>query len=649
MGRICYSLKDVSRNYCQFMAATRTGALLEIRLDACDFEEDDIRDIFSGQHEAELIATYHISLPSQVESAARRLTTAILAGADYVDIPSEFPENSRDWLMNLALNHGTRVILSYHNYSRTDPLERLLQTAEQLRRAGADIIKIVTTAQSAEDAATVLALYDHFEPGRLLAFAMGPEGRASRFQAWQKGAPFLFVAPSREGATASGQPCWADLLPAEDFLLEGEAEIPASKSFAQRAILLAALAQGTTKLYGVTLCEDVAAAMDVASALYADVQLDGTTLTIVGHQDIHRDGLRVLGHELFVGESALLARLCIPLAGLARKPILITGDKTLLQRRLDDHRAALRKLGMKLSFTDRGHLPVLIEGQLKSGAAEVSGEKGSQMISGLLLALSQCDEESTLHIENVTSEPYINLTTYIGSFFGLTGYDCPELADRSRGEEDDGTRTWYIDPRQQITPVIGLEVERDWSAAAMMLVAGVLAGDLTLRGLDLHSRQSDAVIYNLLRQNHADILYDTEKKTLSIRRSIICPFYYDITDAPDLFAPLFVMACFAEGESVLAGISRLKNKESNRALTFAQEFRKLGVKTSVDHDEMTIYGQENRRLRAAACSSHGDHRLAMALTVASLFAAGPVAIDDTDCIAKSFPDFLSILQKLQKH
>ena len=649
MGRICYSLKEVSRNYCLFMAATRAGNLLEIRLDACNFDDEDIRAIFSGPHAAELIATYHVSLPSQVESAARRLTAAILAGADYVDIPSEFPEKSRDWLMNLALNHGTRVILSYHNYSRTDPLPRLLQTAEQLRRAGADIIKVVTTAQSAADAATVLALYDHFEPARLLAFAMGPEGRASRFQAWEKGAPFLFVAPSREGATASGQPCWAELLPDTDFLLRGAVDLPASKSFAQRAILLAALAKGTTKLYGVTLCEDIAAALDVARELYADVQLDGTTLTIEGHQDIQRDGLQFRERELFVGESALLARLCIPLAGLARKPILITGEKTLQQRRLDDHRTALRQLGMRLTFSNRGRLPVLVEGPLKAGVAEVSGKKGSQMISGLLLALSQCAEESTIHIENVTSEPYINLTTYIGSFFGLTGYDCPELADRSHGETEDGTRTWYIEPRQQITPVIGLEVERDWSAAAMLVVAGVLAGDLTLHGLDLHSRQSDAVIYSLLRQNHADILYDTETRSLSVRRSIICPFYYDITDAPDLFAPLFVMACFAEGESVIAGIGRLKNKESNRAQSFAQEFRKLGVKTSVDHDEMTIYGQENRRLLPAACSAHGDHRLAMALTVASLFAAGPVDIDDTDCIAKSFPDFLPILQKLRKH
>lgn len=648
MGRICYSLKDTGADWCKFLAASRPGAVVEVRLDECDFDTDEIRDIFSCQRKAELIATCHVSLPSQVAEAAEKLSAAILAGADYVDIPLDFPENSKQWLLNLALNHGTRIILSWHNYTNTEPLPRLREIAAQALREGADIVKIVTTATRPEDAATVLALYDGFEPGRLLAFAMGPLGRDSRFQALEKGAPFLFVAPSREGATASGQPCVADLLPESAFKLRGEAALPASKSYAQRAILLAALATGTTKLYGVTLCDDIVSAIGVAQSLYADVSLDGTILTIEGHQDILHDGLRVRDNSLFVGESGLLARLCIPLAGLTKEAIEISGEKTLLRRKVDDHRAALRKLGLRLTFTDRSHLPVTVRGRLKAGAVEVDGSKGSQMISGMLMALSQCDFESTLVISGVTSEPYINLTTYIASFFGLTGYDCPELADKNKQEEDSYYRTWYIDPLQRITPVLGLEVERDWSAAAMLLVAGAVAGEVTLRGLDLLSRQSDAVIFELLRQNHVDIVRDPEKNTISVRRSILCPFYFDINDAPDLFAPLFVLAAFSHGESVISGIGRLKNKESNRAESFAEEFGKLGVRTTVSGGEMTIYGEENRRLWKASCSSHGDHRLAMALLVASLFADGPVRIDDTDCIAKSFPGFLENFEKLKR-
>ena len=648
MGRICYSLKDTGADWCKFLAASRPGAAVEVRLDECDFDTDEIRDIFSCQRKAELIATCHVSLPSQVAEAAEKLSAAILAGADYVDIPLDFPENSKQWLLNLALNHGTRIILSWHNYTNTEPLPRLREIAAQALREGADIVKIVTTATRPEDAATVLALYDGFEPGRLLAFAMGPLGRDSRFQALEKGAPFLFVAPTRDGTTASGQPCVADLLPESAFKLRGEAALPASKSYAQRAILLAALANGTTKLYGVTLCDDIVSAIGVAQSLYADVSLDGTILTIEGHQDILHDGLRVRDNSLFVGESGLLARLCIPLAGLTKEAIEISGEKTLLRRKVDDHRAALRKLGLRLTFTDRSHLPVTVRGRLKAGAVEVDGSKGSQMISGMLMALSQCDSESTLVISGVTSEPYINLTTYIASFFGLTGYDCPGLADKNKQGGASYYRTWYLDPQQRITPVLGLEVERDWSAAAMLLVAGAVAGEVTLRGLDLLSRQSDAVIFELLRQNHVDIVRDPEKNTITVRRSILCPFYFDINDAPDLFAPLFVLAAFSHGESVISGIGRLKNKESNRAESFAEEFGKLGVRTTVSGGEMTIYGEENRRLWKASCSSHGDHRLAMALLVASLFADGPVRIDDTDCIAKSFPGFLENFEKLKR-
>ncbi len=353
-----------------------------------------------------------------------------------------------------------------------------------------------------------------------------------------------------------------------------------------------------------------------------------------------------------MGESGLLARLCIPLAGLAKEDILITGEKTLLRRRLDDHRNALRELGLRLEFTDRCHLPVVVKGRLHAGDVTVAGEKGSQMISGMLLALSQCEEESSIQIEHVTSEPYISLTTYIASFFGLTGYECPELSQEDNQDDDEAEdtlmRNWYIEPKQKITPVQGLEVERDWSAAAMVLTAGAIAGEITVRGLDPYSCQSDAAIYDLFKGNNVDIEATEGKSTLTVRKSILRPFFFDITDAPDLFAPLFLLAVFSEGESVIVGIDRLKNKESNRAASFADEFRKMGVQTATSADQMIIYGHRDHQLRGAAVSSHGDHRLAMALLVASLYADGPVEIDDTDCLAKSFPEFLEIFHRLKR-
>lgn len=676
MGILCYSLKDVGAAYCHFLAQTRAGSAVEIRLDSCRLDEKQIREVFSSPRLAKLVATCHAELPSQVEEASEKLTAAILAGADYVDIPLDFPESTRNWLIGLALNKGCRTILSYHNYSFTDTLDKLVETARSAFYQGADIVKIATTARKPEDCDRVLKLYDHFEPEKLIAFAMGPLGYDSRLSSFAAGAPLFYLSPTRNGETAPGQPHCFDFYDEERILLRGEPSIPASKSFSQRAILLAALTTGTTKLYNLTPCKDTEAALMVARQLMAEVSIEGTTCTITGHQDLRHKPLKIKDNFLFVGESGLMARLCIPLAGLARGEVTIDGTGTLLTRKLDDQKPALRALGLKVKYTYRSYLPVTVSGRLHGGAAQVDGSRGSQMVSGLLLALSQTEPESMIKIFDVTSEPYIELTTYIASFFGLSGYECPEL-DRfyNSGEEDyddegfddgcaddtdrsdllsdeepleAGIRSYIIHPSQEIRPVEGLEIEKDWSAAAMFLVAGAIMGDITIRGMDMNSLQSDAVILDLLQDCHIDIT-EPSPGVVNVRKSMICPFYFDITDAPDLFAPLFVLATRAEGETVIAGIDRLSNKESDRARTFAEEFGKLGVRTRFGNNEIYIYGHEAKPLRSARCRSHGDHRLAMALAIADLFTKGGVKIDDVECISKSYPGFLENLEKLKNH
>jgi 3-phosphoshikimate 1-carboxyvinyltransferase len=426
---------------------------------------------------------------------------------------------------------------------------------------------------------------------------------------------------------------------ASDILLKGEVDIPSSKSFAQRAILLAALAEGTTRLYNLTLCDDTQSALSVAWQLGAEISFEGRTLILTGHQRIQEKGLVVKDNKLFVGESGLLARLCIPLAGLSDSDILIVGEKTLNRRKIREHAKALRWMGLKISYNDEHYLPASVSGRLNGRIVNISGARGSQMISGMLLALSQCAQDSVLHVDDPTSNPYIDLTIYLAEFFGID-------IDFS-GEENEESRSFFISGKQQIKPLHGLEVEKDWSAAAIMLVAGAMMGDITIRGMDMFSNQADAMIYDFLEQNHVDIVKDKDGN-INIRKSIICPFVYDITDAPDLFAPLFLLATRATGESCIQGIRRLRNKESDRARSFAQEFRKLGVWVEIRGDYMLIRGNEDFEFMGAECSSHGDHRLAMVLSIANLLATSEIIIDDTDCINKSFPGFLTELAKLDQ-
>lgn len=651
MGKVCYSLSKATVNNCNFMVHTRGDQAVEVRLDLCDLDEDDVKEIFSRERRTSLIATYHAKLPSEYERATEALITAVLAGADYIDLDFFFPKEKREFLTNLAFSKGCKVIISYHNYQGTDSigeLERIVGTANSY---GADIVKVVTTAHNEDDGDRVLQLYDKFPADRLIAFAMGEAGYNSRLLSFDKGAPFFFVSPTRNGVTGSGQPTCFDFADESEIILRGCVDLPASKSYAQRAILFAALSEGTTRLFGVDFCDDIEAAIGVAKALYADIDIDGTTLTISGHQNIAKEGLRVRDNLVFVGESGFLARMCIALAGLSRGIVRIEGEKSLLFRKVDEHRGVLRKLGLRMKYTDKHYLPVEVGGRLHGlDFVKVNGDGGSQMISGLLVALSQCRDETFFQIDNVTSEPYIDLTCYIASFFGINIE--PYISD---GEDEENVdisvfcnRAFIVRGGQKFTPVIGMKIERDWSSAAMMMVAAAIAGDLTFQGLDIYSRQADVVILDILEHCKVDLLkYDDGR--INVRKSVINPFFFDITDAPDLFAPLFVLALRAEGESVIGGIRRLRNKESNRLITFVTEFRKLGASVVMEGDAIIIYGHEHNRLKAADCSSHGDHRLAMALCIADLFTDGDIGIDDLECIVKSFPGFLDELLKLVQH
>jgi len=642
MGTVCYSITDAGFSYCLFMAQTRVGCAVEIRLDGCFLSEDDIKDLFSAKQRCPLIATFHVDNNHTLEDAVQALSTAVISGAEYVDIDINWPEQTKKWLINLALNKSCRIIGSFHDYSGTESVDKLIEIGKRAQYFGADIVKIVTTASSSADCQTVLSLYRHFEPSKLIAFAMGAAGYDSRLTSYAEGAPFFYVSPTRGGATASGQPCYFDFVESKEIKLKGSPIIPASKSFAERAIILASLAKGTTKLYNVTLCDDVSASMEVAKALGARLTLDGDVLTIEGTQDIEDKGLKVNDDILFVGESALLARLCIPLAALSRTLVGITGSATLMQRKLDDHRSALRKFGIKADFFDKSYLPVLVKGPLKSGEVTVNGEKGSQMISGFLIALSQCKGESIIHIKNLTSLPYLDLTTYVASFFGL---DCYEIDEP---EDDENSRTYYIKGGNKISPVQGFEVEKDWSAAAMMMVAGALFGDITIKGMDTFSAQADGEILDFMKNMHIDVVQDPITKEINVRKSIINPFLYDITDTPDLFAPLFVLALRAEGETIIQGIKRLFNKESNRAKSFVGEFVHLGARAFICGDEVHIFGRENQIFTGGIhCSSYGDHRLMMALSIASLMCRKPIKIDNVECVSKSFPGFLSELSKMK--
>lgn len=397
---------------------------------------------------------------------------------------------------------------------------------------------------------------------------------------------------------------------------------PCSKSYAQRALAASLLSAETSILHNIEFCDDTRSALRCIEALGARIgQPDVHTLSIHG-------GLHPQSDTLSVGESGLTTRLFTPIAALCDTPIRIEGSGTLLHRPMDMLTEALQRLGA--SATDcNGRLPLEVHGPLRGGMAEVDGSVSSQFVTGLLLALPLAREDSTLHIRNAVSVPYIEMTVDTAARFGV------EICHNDYSE-------FYI-PGNQRYRATDFIIEGDWSAAAMLLVAGATAGQVTVDNISMLSRQADTAICEALVRAGAAVIDEPHAITAAHRP--LRAFEFDATHCPDLFPALAALAASCEGESIILGTSRLRHKECDRAEAIREEYGKLGIRVDLtEEDTMRIRGG---RLRGGGVRSHDDHRMAMSLAVAALRAEAPVEIAGAECVAKSYPRFFEELKKIR--
>ncbi len=647
---ICVSIQNKDLETIFDLLEERYVEMAEIRLDRCpQLGQEEIEELFSNS-DVPLIATCRISDAMPAAEAEAKLITAIKAGAAYVDLELEAPAMMSKRIRREARECGTVLIRSYHDFEGTDSRTALEALVEKCQHLGAEIAKIVTTARMPEDARKVLSLYDRFAPETLVAFCMGEEGRQSRLDCLKKGAPFSYAA--FDEAAAPGQ--W----PAEEMFeavygnlqaVESEPlRMPASKSFAQRAIIAAALADGVSHLRGYSPCGDNEAALAVARALGAEVTLDEDVLTIRGTA-----GAPYAGDSLHVGESGFLTRLMIPLmARLARGPVTLSGEKTLLRRPLTGARDMMAAFRVALSGEQ---IPLTVNGRLTPGEAEISGQYGSQLVSGLLAALPLCREDSVIHLESPKSIPYIFITLDVLKQFGI------RIENEMEGDEEFvQTQDWGLCEAMtfrikggQRYKAADLDLETDWSAAANFLVAGAIFGQVALEGLDTKSLQADLSILDILVEAGASLSQEEETGVIHVRKAPLRAFEVDASNCPDLFPVIAVLAAFCQGPSRIGGVGRLANKESDRASAIVDMLTRMGVKAAVKGDRLLVEGHSlaqrsltGNLLRGGEYTSHHDHRMVMALKVAAFGADGPVRIDDEQCVAKSFPDFGQIYARL---
>jgi 3-phosphoshikimate 1-carboxyvinyltransferase len=286
----------------------------------------------------------------------------------------------------------------------------------------------------------------------------------------------------------------------------------------------------------------------------------------------------------------------------------------------------LRDLGVEVS-TQKGFLPVKVKGPYSAGFTFVDGSQSSQFLTGLLMSLPLAEEDSEIVVDHLKSTPYVDMTLKLMRDFGVGAKHFDHRIFEVKGQQNYQSRDYYV--------------EGDWSGVAFLLVAGAIGGEVKVTGIDLESAQADIQVLEALEMAGAKL--ERGEDTVKVSSADLSAFEMDITDCPDLAPPLVCLAANCKGITRLKGAKRLLIKESNRAKTLQEEFEKLGIKIELKEDELLITGG---KVKSGNVYSHRDHRIAMAGAVAAIKADGPVFIEHSECVSKSWPGFFKDLKKI---
>jgi 3-phosphoshikimate 1-carboxyvinyltransferase len=410
-------------------------------------------------------------------------------------------------------------------------------------------------------------------------------------------------------------------------LLSGETDVPRSKSIAQRLLAFSLLSPQDTVITKFPDSADCKAALDVIRALGAVVTENGDVLDIRGgFPNNFQADIRHPKTLINVGESGLSARMFMPIAALWHEEITMEGHGTLLKRNMRTAEDWLPHLGAKVVLKDV-QLPARIQGPLLGGKIHAEQVSSSQFVTGILIAGSATKRGVEIEIQQLPSRPYIQTTMAVAQLFGI------EMTDTGSGYRVEGGQRYQA----LETPVAG-----DWSGAAFLFVAGALCADegLLIKGLSETIPQADQAILQVLTL--ARVKWERCEDGYRVWTSRIKAFEFDATHCPDLFPVLSVLAVMGDGPSVIKGVSRLADKESNRGKAIQHEWSKMGINTVVRGDELKIYP---KAIQPAHVHAHDDHRMAMALSVMAM-AGATLTIHGAECVAKSFPNFYETIKKL---
>ena len=411
--------------------------------------------------------------------------------------------------------------------------------------------------------------------------------------------------------------------------LSGDVVLPGSKSISNRALLLAALAHGTTRLSNLLESDDTRFMLDALRAL--DVtntkQQDEYVVEGLGGPLVS-DNRSV---ELYLGLAGTAIR---PLTGaltLGSGEFVLDGEPRMRERPIAHLVDALLTLGADIGYLgEAGCPPVRVRGTgLRGGETTMNGSISSQFLTSLLLVAPLAAAPVTIRIiDELVSKPYIDITLDIMSRFGI-------------GVTNQGYRRFEVPVGAYRSPGRCM-VEGDASSATYFLAAGAIRGDgVRVHGIGADSVQGDLAFVDVLQTMGANVRKHSSH--IDVTPGTLRGIDADLNHIPDAAMTVAVLALFAEGTTRITNIYNWRVKETDRLRAVSIELRKLGATVEEGEDYLVI--EPPRHLDAATIDTYGDHRMAMCFSLAALGGAA-VTINDPDCVAKTFPDYFDVFRGL---
>jgi 3-phosphoshikimate 1-carboxyvinyltransferase len=413
----------------------------------------------------------------------------------------------------------------------------------------------------------------------------------------------------------------------EKSSLRGSIAVTTSKSHTMRAVLLAAMSGGRSRVRYPLASPDTKAMLAACRALGAKIEEQEDVLVIDGVAGRPTVPPQVID----VGNSGQVLRFGAAMACLLPFYSVFTGDESVCSiRPMNPLLEALTQLGaFAVSSKNDGHAPVIVRGKVKAGSVVMEG-MDSQPVSAILMLAGFLSGVTSIEVKNPGEQPWIDLTLYWLEKMGIKYTNDNYTFYTVRGRADPEF------------PAFDYTVPGDWSSAAFPIAAALITNStVKLENMDIHDPQGDKAVLEIFKNMGAGITVDDVNKTVTVNKhGGLHGIEVNVNAAIDAVPVLATVASFAKGTTVITGAGIARHKESDRLAAISQELGKMGAKIEEFEDGLTIHPAA---LHGAQVDSHRDHRIAMSLAVAGL-AFGNTAIADTACVAKSFPGFAKAMQ-----